>query len=154
MLDTGANVYLTHHPPSMETDTWQDVIRLATGTGLGHCCSGPKGISQMKATMTTDGDNIDLLPLTWLWRRGCHYTTGDDHLLTPKGTSLPVVFCDDIPYISPQSVRRLFKDLPNASAPGRDGKPAACAVVVARASKVHTRQVLQHLAAERHCRGW
>ena len=53
---------------------------------------GQKGMPTCRVVHTDDGDNIDLLPLGWLWKRGCNYSMNGDglQLQTPKGTQLPV----------------------------------------------------------------
>eukprot|EP00959_Pyramimonas_sp_CCMP1952_P164873 3446080-Pyramimonas_sp.AAC.1 len=61
---------------------------------MGSCkcetSAGPKGIPMCKVESRPHDDNIDLLPLTWLWSRGCKYSMEDSGptLTTPKGTNL------------------------------------------------------------------
>ena len=72
-LDSWANVYLRHQDPSEATKKWKDSLRLAWGQCACETCQGPKGIPLCKVEKRPGEDNIDLLPLGWLWTRGCDY---------------------------------------------------------------------------------
>ena len=106
-----------------------------------------------KVERQADEANTDLMPLGWLWRRGCRYEW-DDHgasLRTPHGTRVEVNMWGDLPYVSATGLKAIFKDLPNRDALGRGGRPADSIVPSARvAITLNTKAIrdqLSHISA-------
>ena len=53
-------------------------LKLASGDCEYDLSTGLKGMPVSKVPMKKDGENIDLLPLGWLWSRGCDYGWNKD----------------------------------------------------------------------------
>ena len=96
MLDSGANNYLVHVEPSQETEKWEDTLFLAWGTCRCNSIQGPKGIPTTQVEKTGENDE-SLLPLGWLWHRGCEYAIGSPYFITPKGNKIEVKMFYDLP---------------------------------------------------------
>ena len=112
--------------------------------------AGPKGNSHLQGGNRPGEDNIDVLPLGWLHQRGCNFLMAGDgpQLQTPK-SSISVHMWGGLPYITKEDCKRLFKELPNKDAPGRDGRQAVaitCSARVARAIPETTEALRERLA--------
>jgi hypothetical protein len=97
-----------------------------------------------------DGDNIDLFPESFLLKRGCEIMKGKDpKLITPKGRTVILQIWGDMPYLLKSELQRVLDDLPEASAPGRDGSmlcdPTAARVCRTTVPMSTTRSHLKHL---------
>ncbi len=69
-----------------------------------------------------DGDSIDLFPDNFLLKRGCEIQKGEDQrLISPKGRVVILQLWGDMPYLRKSDLQRILEDLPEASAPGRNG---------------------------------
>ena len=106
-----------------------------------------------KVEKTKGEENIDLLPLGWLWSRGCDYDMGEagPRLITPKKNNIEVLMWGVLPYIMPDDVEKLLKDLPDKNVPGRTfgQQPTANAARVARTiSTKEVRESLKYLQGE------
>eukprot|EP00959_Pyramimonas_sp_CCMP1952_P386634 8103069-Pyramimonas_sp.AAC.1 len=60
-----------HKVPSSATKEWSDSLKLAWGACPCELGQGPRGIPVCKVERRPGEENIDLLPLGWLWKRGC-----------------------------------------------------------------------------------
>ena len=145
-LDSWANVHLIH--VASEEFSSNSSLKLASGDCECDLSTGLKGMPVSKVPMKKDGENIDLLPLGWLWSRGCDYGWNKDgpSLRTPKGRYLQVLMWDLLPFITKESFAKLEEDLPEANVPGRVKTARIPHASSARASK--TVVDLSHLNGE------
>ena len=118
-LDSWANVFLKHVEPS--EIQCNSSMKLAHGECECELSTGTKGLPTSKVPMRENKENIDLLPLGWLWSRGCDYTWNEHgpSIKTPKGRYLQVLMWGLLPYISEESSAKLLVDLPDAKEQGR-----------------------------------
>ena len=116
-LDSWANVYLQH--VKSDEFTGNQSLKLASGECKCEVSEGKKGVPQAKVVHIDGKENIDLLPLGWLWSRGCNYGWGIEGptLHTPHGNPIPVLMWGRLPYITPEAVVKLFDDLPETNEP-------------------------------------
>ena len=147
-LDSWANVHLIHQ--KARHCTYTDTLSLAHGGTKCYRSTGRKGVPIVMVPWIEDGDNIDLLPESFLLKRGCELTKGkDQRLTTPKGQVIILQIWGDMPYLLKSDLQRVLDDLPDASAPGRDGtmlfEPTAARVCRTEVPMSTTRSHLKHL---------
>ena len=145
-LDSWANVFLKHVEPG--EIQWNSSMKLAHGECKCELSTGPKGMPTSKVPMRENKENIDLLPLGWLWSRGCDYTWNEHgpSIKIPKGRYLQVLMWGLLPYITEDSSKKLIVDLPDAKIPGRVRDTTDPQVSEARVSR--TTVNLDHLQGE------
>ena len=145
-LDSWANVFLKHVEPS--EIQCNSSMKLAHGECECELSTGTKGLPTSKVPMRENKENIDLLPLGWLWSRGCDYTWNEHgpSIKTPKGRYLQVLMWGLLPYISEESSAKLLVDLPDAKEQGRVQDTTDPQVSGARASRNTVN--LDHLKGE------
>ncbi len=85
-VDSWANVHMIHQKPHKGIQ-FTDALSLATGPGTKCSRSvGIKGAPRVMVPYVPDGENVDLFPEGFLFKRGCTIVRGDTHTLTtPKG---------------------------------------------------------------------
>ena len=132
--------------------TGNQSLKLASGECKCEVSEGKKGVPQAKVVYIDGKENIDLLPLGWLWSRGCNYGWGTEGptLHTPHGNPIPVQMWGRLPYITSEAVVKLFDDLPETNEPGRDSDgalPHACGARVAKTC-ITARESLKYLEGE------
>ena len=129
-IDSGANVYLTHGAEPGVGKFKNSTLTLANGSAI-RCRIGlgRKGIPQA-VVVGGKGSALDLLPVDWLCNRGCSIVFGlSPSLTTPQGRVLHLGKHNGLAFATKDQLEIIFCDLPEASAPGIDGKPAAKRVV-------------------------
>ena len=119
-LDSWANVLAEHVDPDT-VDEWNSSLTLAHGECPCKLFTGKKGIPTAQVPYKDGCENIDLLPLGWLWSRGCDYkwNQAGPTLKSPKDRYLKVWMWGLLPYLMAEDAKKLFDDLPPAEAPGR-----------------------------------
>ena len=147
-LDSWANAHLIHQ--KARHCTYTDTLALAHGGTKCHRETGRKGVPIVKVLGILDGDNIDLFLENFLLKRGCEIRKGEDQrLITPKGRVIILQVWGDMPYLLKSDLQRVLDDLPEASAPGRNGallfEPTAARVFRTVVPMSTTRSHLKHL---------
>ena len=120
-LDSWANVWLKHVEDP--TFNWTESLTLADGSNSTcHTAVGPKGIPQALVKKTTEGSNIDLVPMYWMMERWCDISWGDKVIFTtPKGYVMHLDCWSGMPYMTATQIEKALEDMPEASVPGRSG---------------------------------
>ena len=129
-MDSWANVYVQYVD---QGDEWTESLQLADGsTARCRTEAGPKGIPKAYLAKSEGIDQIDLLPMQWLYDRWCKMTWDENRkLTTPTGRQLQLHQWDGLPYLTAIQIQILIEDLPEASVLGRNGKSAGMLITAA-----------------------
>ena len=150
-LDSWASVQLVHRDSSKDSASWTDELALAWGSCKCRHTEGKKGIPLCEVEKVQGADNIDLLPLGVLGKRGCSYQMieGDFEFKTPLGRKIPVFKWGTLPYLDARGVADLFQDLPRSTSKDREAINTCCGLRAARSTPVcFIKEDLAHLRGD------